>query len=58
LFSAEIKQAKIVEFGEIISDRTPKHIKSFESICGWVRLRLPKCKLEKMIVDAIAKVKN
>jgi len=37
LFSAEIKQAKIVDFvdrfREIICDRLLKHIKSFENIC-------------------------
>jgi len=45
LFLAEISQAKmvgcIVEFREIIGDRLLKHIKSFENICGWMRLRSP-----------------
>jgi len=34
LFSEELKQAKIVEFGEIIGDRLLKNSKSFENICG------------------------
>jgi len=58
LFSSEIGQAKIVgfvvEFGKVIGDRILKHIKLFESICCWVKLRSPLNKLEKMIVDAIA----
>jgi len=54
LFLEEIKQAKIVEFGKAIRDRTLKHIKSFANICDWVRLRSPLKKLEKMIVKAIA----
>jgi len=36
----QIKMAELVDkFGEIIGDRTPKHIKSLANICCWVRLR-------------------
>lgn len=39
--SVKIRQAKIVsfvdKFGEVIGDRTLKHIKSSENICFWAK---------------------
>jgi len=58
LVSAQVRQIKMADFvdkfREIVVDRLLKHVKSFENICCWVRLRSPNHKLEKMTVDAIA----